>query len=217
MLASVRFAAADFVAPALASRKIPAGAGTENMLIVTREKARRFEHGLSGNASGAGVVADSEAELVGVIEAVAKIAGNRAIQKIIVRSLAISLQIGCGGGIVERAEQSAELCAATPRGKIAAFTKETEFGNAGGTTMGEDLDDAGNRICAVNGAFSTADNLDFVDVIECEVREVHSAAGWIDGRAVHEHFGEIGIPTIEENGGGSALRTRAAHRNSRRE
>ena len=108
-LAGVGFAAADFVAPVFAGGKIPAGAGAENLLTVTLIEARRREDRLSGNAGVAGVIANGEAELVVVAEGVAEISGKRAIYKIVVWSLAVRLHIGCGSGIVELAEQTAEL------------------------------------------------------------------------------------------------------------
>src|SRR5487761_375862 len=110
------------------------------MLIVALMEARRFEYRLPGNAGVAVVVADGEAELVGVAEAIANIAGDCAIQKSVVRSLAVRPHIGSGGGIVELAEQSAKLSAAVARGKTAAVGVDAELGSASGAAMGEKLD-----------------------------------------------------------------------------
>src|SRR5258708_14347110 len=115
VLASVGFAAADFVAPVFAGGKIPAGAGAENVSEITLVETGRFEFGLSGNDGDTGVVAATDAKLIVIAETVAEIAGERAIQKIIVRPLSVGLQIRFGGGAGEPPEQSANF-RATPTG-----------------------------------------------------------------------------------------------------
>ena len=79
VLPGVGLGAADLVAPVFAGGEIPAGAGTEKVLRVPLEEARWFEDSLTGNAGVAVVVAQCEAKLVGVAEAVAKTARERAI------------------------------------------------------------------------------------------------------------------------------------------
>ena len=215
VLASVRFPGADLRAPVPASGKNPPGAGAENMLKISLAQVGRFERGLSGDPCDAVVVAQHQAELIGVTEGVAEIAGEGAIQKIIVRSLAVGLQVGCGGGIVARAEQAAELCSAATRGKSATFTKDGELRNARGAAVGEELDDAGNRIGAVDGAFGPVNDFHFIDVVQGEIGKIDGTAGRIDGRAINEHFGEIGISAVEENGRGPAFGTCPANRDAR--
>src|SRR6266853_1085359 len=216
VLASVRLSAADFVAPALAGGKIPAGASAENVLIITLKEARWFEHGLSWNAGGTVVVAKSEAELIGGAEAVTEIAGKRAVQKIIVRPLAVGLQVGGRRRIVKRSEHTADLCATTARGKIAALTESAELRNARGAAVSEELDDARNRIGAVDGAFCATNDFDLVDVVEREAGKIDSATGRIDGCTIYEDFGEVGIAAVEKNGSCSTLGPGAADGNSGR-
>src|SRR6267143_779895 len=215
VLASVGFATADFVVPVLAGRNIPSRAGTENVGGITLVQAGWLKHSLPGNAGRAGVVAESEAELVGVTEAEAESSGKRAIQKIIVRSLAIGPEVGCGGGIVECAEQSAELRATATRGEIAAFTKNAKLRNTGGAAMREELNDTRNGIGAVDGAFCAANDFHFFDVVEGEIGKIHCAAGRVNGRSVHKHFGEVRIAAVEKDRGSSSFGASAANGDAR--
>jgi hypothetical protein len=66
--------------------------------------------------------------------------------------------------------------------------------------MREDLNHAGDGVGAIEGAFGAPDDFNFVDVIEREVREVDLAAGIVDGGAVDQNFGVIGVAAIEEEG-----------------
>ena len=76
--------------------------------------------------------------------------------------------------------------------------------------MGEELNDAGNGIGAIDGAFGAADDFYFIDVVEREARKINGAAWRIDGHAVHEDFGEVGVSAVEKNGSGSPFGSRAA-------
>src|SRR5579862_7330974 len=71
--------------------------------------------------------------------------------------------------------------------------------------MGEELDDAGDGVGAIDGTFCAADDFDFVDVVERDAGEIDGGAGRIDGGAVYEDFGEIGIAAVEEDGGGATF------------
>src|SRR5580700_2932624 len=92
-LPSVGLGAADLVAPVFAGGEIPASAGTEKVLGVALVEIRRFEESLTGNAGDAVIVAQGQADLVGVAEAVAEIAGEGAIEKIVVGALAIRSEV----------------------------------------------------------------------------------------------------------------------------
>src|SRR6266849_527202 len=150
-------------------------------------------------------------------EGIAEISGERAVEEVIIGTLPGGLQVGGRGGIIEWAQQATELAAAASRGEATTFTKNAEFGNASCSAMGEKLNHAGDCVCAVDGALRAADNLNFVNVIEGEIREVHRATGWIYRRAVNEHLSKIGISAVEENGSRPAFGASAPHRNTRRE
>src|SRR5579862_1816558 len=184
VLIRIRFAAADFVAPVFAHRKIPARIGTKQVLCVPLVEARRFEDGLSRDARDAVVVAQRKTELVGVADGVTEIAGERAIQEIVVRSLAVRLEVRRRTRIIERAEQSAQLRSAAARIEAAAFAVNAELRHARLATMREKLHHARNGIRAVNRAFRPANDFDFVDVVEREAREIDSAPGRVDRRAI---------------------------------
>src|SRR5712664_4406949 len=82
--------------------------------------------------------------------------------------------------------------------------------------MGEELDDTGNGIGAVDGAFGAANDFHLIDVFEGEIGKIHRAAGRVNGRSVHKHFGEVGIAAVEKHGGSSSLGAGAANGDARR-
>src|SRR6267154_210937 len=211
VLAVVRFTAADLVMPMGTGREVPVGARIENMECIALVAAGRLEDGFAGNSRFAGVVAQRKAKLVSIAEGIPDVSGQRAVKEVIIGTLPRSLQVGGRAGIIERAQQAAELPAAASGRETTAFTKSAELGNASGSAMGEKLNYSGDCVGAVDGALRTADNLDFVDVIEGEVREVHGAAGRIYGRPINKHFDKIGITAVEENGSCPAFGTRPAN------
>ncbi len=77
--------------------------------------------------------------------------------------------------------------------------------------MSEKLNDAGDSVGAVDGAFGAANDLNFVDVVESEARKIDGSAGGVDGRAVDEDFREIGVAAVEEDGGGATFGSGAAN------
>src|SRR3989442_10873844 len=203
--------------PMSASGEVPAGVRVENMECVALVAARRLEDYFARNSRFAGVVAQRETKPVRIAESIAEISGERAVEEIIIGTLPGGLQVGSRGGIIECAQQAAELAAAASRGEATTFTKNAEFGNASRAAMRKHLNHTGDRVRAVNGALCAADNLDFVNVVEGEVREVHSATGRIDGGAIDKHLSEIGISAVEENGSCPPFGTRPANRNARGE
>ena len=87
-----------------------------------------------------------------------------------------------------------ELPAAACRREATAFTKSAELGNASGSPMGEKLNYSGDCVGAIDGALRTADNFDFVDVIEGEVREVILATNpTVEGEATAHYLGELAL------------------------
>jgi len=71
--------------------------------------------------------------------------------------------------------------------------------------MGKELDYTGDGVRTVKRGFRAAHNLDLVHVIQSEDGEIDSATGRIDGRAVDQYFGEIGIAAIQEQRGSPPL------------
>src|SRR5712692_9038679 len=70
--------------------------------------------------------------------------------------------------------------------------------------MADNLNHAGHGVGAVEGAFGSVNDFDFVDVIEGQVRKIESATRFVDRSAIDEHFSEIGIAAIDEDGGKAA-------------
>src|SRR5712671_669325 len=126
----VGFAAADFVVPARAGREVPAGTGAEEVQHAALIQVGGQEQRLAGDAGIAVVIAQGQANLIRIAEAVAEIAGERAVQKTVVRSLTLGLEIGCRGGIVKCTQQAADLAAAASGGETAAFSEESALRGA---------------------------------------------------------------------------------------
>ena len=178
--------------------ELPAGVGGENFLAIALEEIRRALKRGAGDARVAGVVTEREVELVGAGKRVAEISGEGAVYEVIVRALAVGLEIGGGRGIIEFTYEAAEVGATAGRGKIAAFGIGAERGSARVAAMGEELDDAGDGVAAVDGAFGASDDLDFGDIFGGEAGEIHAAAGRINGCAVDKNLGEIGIAAVQK-------------------
>src|SRR5258708_635195 len=140
-------------------------------------------------------------KVVGIRKRVTEIPREGAIHEVIVGTLAVGLEISSRSRIIELPEDAAEVASTTCGRKIAAFGVNAECWNTGITAVREELDDAGDGIAAVNSAFRATHNFDLVDVFGGEAGEIHAAAGRIDGRAVHQDFGEVGIASVKENGG----------------
>src|SRR5260370_4113598 len=83
--------------------------------------------------------------------------------------------------------------------------------------MCEKLNHAGDGVCAIDSTLRATQDFDLVDVLRGESGKIDGAAGWIDGRAVDENLSKAGVAAIEKDGGASALWTRAANGNARRE
>src|SRR5216684_9398932 len=173
----VRFRAANLMMPMRAAGELPVGVGAEIVEVVDLVETRRREQDLAGNARFAGVVAKREAELIGFAEGVAEVSGDGAIPEGVVGALSFGSEVRGRAGIVERAEQAAELRAAAGSRKTAAFSEEIESGNSSFAAMRKHLNDAGGGVSAVEGAFGAAYEFDFVDVVEREVGEIKRAAG----------------------------------------
>src|SRR5258708_7840320 len=217
VLASVGVRADQLVMPVGAGSEFPTGVGGKNLLAVALKKVRNSARGKrgAGNAGIAGVVTKRDVELVGVGKGVAKISRERAIHEVVVGTLAVSPEIGGGAGIVEFAEDAAEVCATARGGQVPPPRINTECGNASISAVREELDDAGTGIAAVNGTFDAADDFHFVDVFGGDAGKIHGAAGRIDRRTVHEDLGEVGIAAVQKNRGRAAERSRAADSDAR--
>src|SRR5882762_5370059 len=82
--------------------------------------------------------------------------------------------------------------------------------------MGKGLDYPGDGVGAVECAFGTAQDFDFIDVVEREIGKVKRAAGQIYCRAIDKHFGLIGIAAIQEDPGKAAFGAGAVDGDARR-
>src|SRR5262249_16107678 len=108
-------------------------------------------------------------------------------------------------GIIEVADEAAELRAAASGIEISAFGKEGGFGNARCAAMSENLNDAGNRVGAVDRGLGAAHDFDFVNVVEREVGEVHGVAVCVYRVAVDQDLAVGGAAAIEEDRGRAAF------------
>ena len=124
--------------------------------------------------------------------------------------MTIGLEVRAGDRIIECADKTAELHAASARGEAAAFAVDAELGNARSAAVREELNDAGNGVGAVDGAFGAAHDFDLVNVVQREAGKINGSAGRIYGRAIDQDFGEVGIAAVQEYGGGATERSRAA-------
>src|SRR5882757_6649621 len=82
--------------------------------------------------------------------------------------------------------------------------------------VGKRLDHTRNRVGAIEGAFCSANYLDFIDVVEGEVGKVKCPARKVYGGAVDQHLGLIGIAAVQENTGETTFRTGAVDGDTRR-
>ena len=101
--------------------------------------------------------------------------------------------------------------ATSTRAEAAAFAVDAELGNARFAAVREELNDAGDGIGAVDGAFGAANDFNFVDIVEREAGEINRATRRIYGRTIDEDFGEIGVAAVKEDGGCAAFWSRAAN------
>jgi hypothetical protein len=192
-------------------------AGKLVFIVVRRgvQRKKGSEESLAGSAGKTDVAANGEAELIRIGEAVAYVAGKAAIQEGVVDALAVGMGVGASDGVVEFVEESADLGSATSGRKATALGEEIDFGNARGTLMANDLNDAGHGVGAIEGALGAVNELDFVDVIEREIGVDQVAAGEIHGSAVHEHFGKAGIAAVNEDGREATDRTGSSETDAR--
>ena len=84
-----------------------------------------------------------------------------------------------------------------------------------GAPAGEELNDAGDRLRAIQHAGGAAHDLDAFDRIERDAPEVKDAARLVDGHAVHEHAHVIRLPATQEERDLRARTLRARHREAR--
>src|SRR5260370_14464981 len=109
---------------------------------------------------------------MGFAEGITEVSGDRAIAERVIGALSFGREVRGPAGIVERAEQAAELRAAARGGKTAAFGEQVESGNASFAAMRKHLNDTGVGVCAVECAFCAAHYFAFIDVVACESEDV---------------------------------------------
>lgn len=110
-----RFHAGDAMDPMGTGLEGPTEIAGKLVFIVEGGGVRRknsSEESLAGSAGETGVAVKGQAELIRIGEAVADVAGKAAVQEGVVDALAVGMEIGAGGGVIESVEEPADLRAA---------------------------------------------------------------------------------------------------------
>ena len=210
------FVGTDAMGPMRAGAKVPVQMNEEKLEAFELREARRPEKNRAGNSGEAGVATHGKAQTIGVGESIPEISRETAIQKSIVASLAVGLEVGASERVIERAEKAGDLSATAAGGKPATFSEKIDFGNACCAAMAEQLNDTGDSIGAIESAFCAVDDFDLVNVIERLIRKIEEAAGFIEGRAVDEELREVGVATVEEKSGEAAFAAGAGEGRARK-
>ena len=79
----VRFGTSEMMVPVLAGGKIPAGIRAEEMIVGVLIEIRRLQERLARRLRAAGIVAQRQPQLIVFAQAIAKISGERPVQKAI--------------------------------------------------------------------------------------------------------------------------------------
>ena len=201
--------AGEMMAPMAARLEVPGEVRRKLLEIVKGQRIGRKEERLPGSASETGIAANAHAQFMVFGKAVAEISRDAAVEKSIVHTLAVSVRVRAGSGIIQFAEQAAHSRAATGGGKATTFGEKIDLRNTGCAAMTDNLNYTGHGVGAVEGAFRTVDDFDLVDVVESEIGEVEVATGKIDGSTVDEHFGKGGAAAVNKDGGQTGDRSRA--------
>src|SRR5882762_9763057 len=196
--------------------EIPVETSGENVQRVAGRRSGRARtlKRWAGSARKAGVATDREAEMIGVGKFVADIPGEGAIEKSVVLSLAVRLEVGAGSRVIESTEKAADLRATARAGKTAAFGKKIEGRGARGPLVREKLDNARHGVATVKRALRAVYDLHFIDVIEGEIRETDKTAGVVDRHAINENLCVIRISAIEKDGSKAANGPRSRNTDS---
>ena len=116
------------------------------------------------------------------------------------------------GIVVEARLRAADAGRLVEGAERAAFDARGRLGRPG-AGLGDDVDDAADRVRAIEPALRAAQDLDAVDVGGEELREIERAVGRAriaDIDAVDEHLGMIGVGAAHEDRG-HAARTAGLH------
>ena len=130
------------MAPMLAGLEVPGEVRGKLLEIVESRRIRGKEERLARRSGKAGIAAKRQVNLIFAGKTVADIAGEAAIEAGVVDTLAVGMEVGARGGIVEASKKTANLSAAASGGETAAFSEEINFRNARRAAMADDLDDA---------------------------------------------------------------------------
>ena len=79
----VRFSTSEMMVPVLAGGKIPAAIRAEEMIVRVLVEIRWLQQGLARRLCAAGIVAQRQPQLIVFAQAIAKISGERPVQKAI--------------------------------------------------------------------------------------------------------------------------------------
>src|ERR1700686_902846 len=126
---------------------VPAGTGCELDVEVGTEivqgssigEVRGLEQRLAGSARGAVVVSKGQTCARRIAKTPAKISGERAVAEGVVGALALRFEIRNARGIIEIPKQTGKVRAAAPRREITSLRVGSEFRNARGSTVRENL------------------------------------------------------------------------------
>src|SRR5579859_222744 len=132
-----------------------------------------FQQRLAWSLGIAGVIPQRKANLIVFVDPVAEIPGEGSIVESVLAVRTVGAKVGASRGIVEFAEQAADLRAAAARSESAAFAKKADFRHTRRSSVSKNLHDAGNSIRAIDGAFRATHDFHFVDIVEREVRKIY--------------------------------------------
>ncbi len=74
----------------------------------------------------------------------------------------------------------------------------------------------GYGIGAVESAFGAVDDFELVNIVEGLIGKIEEAAGLVEGRAVNEELGEVGVAAVEEESGETSFAAGASDGRARK-
>src|SRR5271167_4673429 len=117
--------------PVRAGGKVPTKIGAEDFLAIALGEIGRPEERCTGDARTAGVITQRKMDLVGVGKGVAEVSAVGAIEESVVGALAFGREIRSRAGVIEFAEEAADLRPTAAAGEATPFGEDGDFGYAG--------------------------------------------------------------------------------------
>ena len=156
--------------PVFAGGEIPSEVGGELMNVARLPDGRAtWKQCLSRLTGIARIVAKREPKRIGIRKLPTEIPGRRNVPEEITRPLALRGKICCCGGVVELAQQAADLCRAVAGAESSGISLERDLGDGARAAMRKNLDHARHRVRTIQRARRTMHDLDLVDVVGREV------------------------------------------------